>query len=113
MLSGPDLDAPDVPGAKRGERVVHEIPDRGERRGDEVGVFVRIQPGQVDEGRAARVGQVHMLDNTVEGMREPGHGARVGVPRLIPSRAIIWRDSGDQGEIRLASAVLASSNKEK
>ena len=74
VLSGPDLDASDVPRAKRMERVVHEILDRGEHRGDEVGVFVRVEPRQVDQGRAARVGQVHVLDDTVERMRKPGHG---------------------------------------
>src|SRR2546425_5880589 len=74
MLSGPNLDASDVPCAERMERVVHEILDRGEHRGDEVGVFVRMEPGQVDEGRAARVGQVQVLDDAVERMRKPGHG---------------------------------------
>src|SRR2546426_12601477 len=83
MLSGPDLDASDVPRAERMERVVHEILDRGEHRGDEVGVFVRMESGKVDEWRAARVGQVHVLDDAVERMRKLGNARGWRGPALF------------------------------
>src|SRR5439155_2333882 len=88
------LDAPDVPDAHAVERVVHEVLNRGEHGRDEIGVFVRRDVArEMDEGRAARVGEIHMFNGSAKRMQQSGHAASVAVAPLIPSEAIIWDDT--------------------
>jgi len=69
------LDASDIADAHTVKRVVHEILDCGEHRRDEVRVLVRGDIGRkMNEGRAAKVREVDMLDNPTERMGKRNHG---------------------------------------
>src|SRR5438094_8787061 len=88
------LDAPDVPDAHAVEGVVHEVLNRGEHGRDEIGVFVRREVArEMDEGGAARVGEIHMFNGSAKRMQQSVHAAPVAVEPLTPSEAIIWDDT--------------------
>lgn len=73
-----ELDAAHATVAHRVERLIHEAVDRGEHRGDEVGVRVRWEPPiQVDHRRAAAIDEEDVLDDTAkEWNRDQREGGR-------------------------------------
>src|SRR2546422_8701716 len=79
------LDASDIADAHAVKRVVHEILDRREHRGDEVRILVRGDvAGEGEGGRAAAVREVDMLHEPTERVGKIAHPAFVVVEAIIP-----------------------------
>jgi len=86
-----ELDAPHVGVAHRVKRLVHEVDDRGEHRGDEIRIRAgREAAGQVHHRDATSVDEEDMIHDGAN----PGHGYRDLRPEgLNASEAVIRGDS--------------------